>query len=178
MTQRGFKNPVVAYDRPDPGVNHFGGMFYLVSTGKGPTGGAFPLLRSTDLNTWEEIGTVFPPNGHPVWSANSDFWAPEIHQVSNGKIHVYFAARDMEGKLHVGVGVADTPEGPYVDPLGKPLVSDPHWAIDASYFLDVETQRQYVLWKIDGNAHGVPSVIKMRELDATLRTAQARPRPL
>ena len=163
-----FANPVVPYNRPDPGVNYIGGCYYLVSTGKAWNAkgwSAFPLLRSSDLVTWEELGTVFLPGGHPSWSANTDFWAPEIHQVANGKIHVYFTARDGQGALHVGVAVADSPLGPYVD-LGRPLVSDPHWAIDGSYFLDAETGRQYLLWKIDGNAHKVRSVIKMCELGA------------
>lgn len=165
--RRWFTNSVVRYDRPDPGVNRIGKWFYLVSTGKGKNGGAFPLLRSLDLVEWEEVGTVFPSGGHPVWSANTDFWAPEIHQVADGKVHVYFSARDPHGALHVGVAVADSPLGPYHDPLSGPLVSDPHWAIDASYFLDGETRKQYVLWKIDGNAHRVPSVLKIRELDSS-----------
>ena len=33
-----------------------------------------------------------------------------------------------------------------------------------TYFHDESTGKQYLLWKIDGNAHGVPSVIKMRVL--------------
>eukprot|EP00927_Polykrikos_kofoidii_P052903 TRINITY_DN4693_c0_g1_i1.p1 TRINITY_DN4693_c0_g1~~TRINITY_DN4693_c0_g1_i1.p1 ORF type:complete len:558 (-),score=43.34 TRINITY_DN4693_c0_g1_i1:60-1538(-) len=162
-----FTNSVVRYDRPDPGVNRIGAWFYMVATGKGRDGGAFPLLRSENLVAWEEIGTVFPSGEPPVWSANTDFWAPEIHEVANGKIHVYFTARDYQGALHLGVAVADTPIGPYTDPLGAPLISDPFWAIDASYFSDPESQKQYLLWKIDGNAHRVPSVLKMCELDAS-----------
>ena len=49
-----------------------------------------------------------------------------------------------------GLALASDPLGPYRD-LGRPLVSDPHWAIDPSYFRD--EQRQFVLWKVDGNAH-------------------------
>ena len=34
-----------------------------------------------------------------------------------------------------------------------------------SYFYDAATGKQYVLWKVDGNAHKVPSCIKMSTLD-------------
>lgn len=34
-----------------------------------------------------------------------------------------------------------------------------------SYFYDAATGKQYVLWKVDGNAHQVPSCIKMSTLD-------------
>ncbi|CAE7891246.1 unnamed protein product, partial [Symbiodinium microadriaticum] len=65
------------------------------------------------------------------------------------------------------VATSDKAEGPYQD-IGEPLVSDPHWAIDATYFSDHESGKQYLLWKIDGNAHNVPSAIKIRELDTTV----------
>eukprot|EP00434_Breviolum_minutum_P007525 symbB.v1.2.006643.t1/scaffold394.1/size213099/8 len=167
-----FTNPIIPGDYPDPGANKIGDHFYLVATGGGPKG-AFRILRSADLVHWEKCGQVFGPENLPSWSGGAygeqcDYWAPEIHQLP-GCVAVFFSAREPSNvgrALHIGVATAERPEGPYTD-SGGPLISDPHWAIDASYFHDDATGKQYVLWKVDGNAHKVPSCIKMRELDAT-----------
>eukprot|EP00435_Cladocopium_sp_Y103_P065240 s71_g27.t1 len=164
-------------DYPDPGANKIGDHFYLVATGGGPKGReSFRILRSPNLLHWEPCGQalrgVFGPDTLPSWSGGAhgqscDYWAPEIHQLP-GCVAVFFSAREPKevGRaLHIGVATAERPEGPYRD-IGQPLISDPHWAIDASYFHDVATGKQYVLWKVDGNAHKVPSCIKIRELDA------------
>ncbi|CAE7566620.1 abn-ts [Symbiodinium natans] len=158
-------------DYPDPGVTRIGGSYYLVATGGGQAG-AFRMLRSADLIHWEPCGQVFSSESLPCWSGGAhgekcDYWAPEMHQLPDGRSAVFFSAREPSpGRaLHIGVATADHPEGPYHD-SGQPLVSDPHWAIDATYFYDKGTGKQYLLWKIDFNAHSVPSVIKMRELNA------------
>ncbi|CAJ1375812.1 unnamed protein product [Effrenium voratum] len=166
-----FTNPIVAGNYPDPGVNKIGEYYYLVATGGGP-GGAFRMLRSRDLVAWEMCGQVFDAKTLPAWSGGAhgekcDYWAPEIHQLPDGRCAVFFSAREPQDAglaMHVGMAFAERPEGPYVD-LGRPLLQDPHWAIDASYFFDEDSGKQYVLWKIDGNAHKVQSVIKMRELE-------------
>ncbi|CAK9039792.1 5-alpha-L-arabinanase) [Durusdinium trenchii] len=143
----------------------------MAVTGGGPEG-AFRMLRSNDLVSWEPCGKVFSPETLPSWSGGAhgqkcDYWAPEIHQLP-GAVGIFFSAREPSpGRaLHVGLATAKSPEGPYRD-LGQPLLSDPHGAIDPSYFHDEATGKHYVLWKVDGNAHKVPSVIKIRELDAT-----------
>lgn len=53
----------------------------------------------------------------------TDFWAPELHVV-DGKIRVYFVARDTTGMLCVGVATSTTssPVGPYqyvLPPIGS-----------------------------------------------------------
>ncbi|CAE7916814.1 Araf43A, partial [Symbiodinium necroappetens] len=167
-----FANPIVDGDYPDPGAAWIGDRYYLVATGGGPQG-AFRMLQSSDLVHWESCGQVFSSKSLPVWSGGAhgekcDYWAPEIHQLPSGRKAVFFSAREpAPGRaLHIGVATSDKAEGPYQD-IGEPLVSDPHWAIDATYFNDHESGKQYLLWKIDGNAHNVPSAIKIRELDTT-----------
>ena len=84
---------------------------------------AFPIWRSTNLVNWTQVGAVFP--GKPAWPtwAVTDFWAPEFHRLASGRWVVYFAARNTNGTLCVGVATS-TPGGimgPYVD-RGTPLV--------------------------------------------------------
>jgi beta-xylosidase len=43
----------------------------------------------------------------------------------NGKYYLYFAANDIQSNAQlggIGVAVADRPEGPYVDAIGRPLI--------------------------------------------------------
>lgn len=49
---------------------------------------------SKDMVNWQLAAYVFPSNSstRPVWAV-SDFWAPEIHKISENQFNVYFAAR-------------------------------------------------------------------------------------
>lgn len=52
-------------------------------------------------------------------------WAPSIIQ-ANGKYYIFFGGNDIQNDDQVGgigVAVADKPEGPFKDALGKPLIS-------------------------------------------------------
>jgi arabinan endo-1,5-alpha-L-arabinosidase len=155
-----FANPVVAQDCPDPGVLEDGGTYTMVCT----PGWAYPLRTSTDLVHWTQQGTVFTAASHPTWATGS-FWAPELHKVGS-KYLVYFSAIDgASGTFAVGVGSAGAPLGPYQD-LGKPLLTEPKpGAIDAHYFR-ASSGKHYLLWKVDGNAVGQSTPIKIQELAA------------
>ena len=52
-------------------------------------------------------------------------WAPSVIS-KDGKYYFFFGANDVhEGEIGgIGVAVADKPEGPYRDLLGKPLIND------------------------------------------------------
>ena len=52
-------------------------------------------------------------------------WAPAIIY-ANEKYYLYFSANDVhEGEIGgIGVAVADSPEGPFKDALGKPLINE------------------------------------------------------
>jgi beta-xylosidase len=55
-------------------------------------------------------------------------WAPSVVE-NNGKYYFFFAANDIKTDSElggIGVAVADRPEGPYKDLLGKPLVGAFH----------------------------------------------------
>lgn len=69
---------------------------------------------------------------HKVLSVDSvewaefSMWAPAVLR-ANGKYYLFFSANDIQQNGQtggIGVAVADTPEGPYSDALGRPLIAD------------------------------------------------------
>lgn len=156
-----YANPVVDADCPDPGVEKVGDEYYMVCT-SGSYG--YPIRSSKDLVHWAYRGTVFTQDVHPSW-ASGDFWAPEIHGVG-GKFVVYFSARaSATGTFAIGAAAATGVLGPYED-IGHPIVAEPPpGAIDAHFFRAPDA-KQYLLWKVDGNAAGAPTPIRIQELSA------------
>ncbi|MFW5698810.1 MAG: family 43 glycosylhydrolase [Planctomycetota bacterium] len=84
------------------------------------------IYRSTDLCDWTQVGTISPADNY-MGSGNTDCWAGDV-VARNGRYYWYFSHR----KLNTGVMVADRPEGPYRDALGRPLLE----SFDPSIFVD------------------------------------------
>ncbi|WP_303310849.1 family 43 glycosylhydrolase [Hymenobacter sp. BT730] len=145
-------NPVLPGDFPDPSVTKVGTTYWATATSSN-WGPAFPLLKSSNLTSWELVGHVFP-DGPPGW-ADYYFWAPEISQEKN-KTYVYYTAHRRGGNLAVGVASATNPAGPYTD--HGPLVGQPHGSIDGFPMRD-EKGELYLIWKEDGNSVQEPTPI-------------------
>ncbi len=80
------------------------------------------VISSDDMVNWTDHGDVpaAGSDGIASWASNS--WAPAIaHKVINGqdKFFLYFANNGSG----VGVLTADSPIGPWTDPIGGPLIS-------------------------------------------------------
>lgn len=100
------------------------------------------VISSDDLVNWTDHGEIHVagPNGAAKWATQS--WAPAIaHKVIDGqdRFFLYFA----NNASHIGVLTSDSPLGPWVDPLGKPLIdrSTPgvegvHWLFDPAVLVD------------------------------------------
>lgn len=105
------------------------------------------LLWSTnDMVNWTEHGAVASLKDFPWRSRENGAWAIQTVE-RNGKYYLY-------APLHghgIGVLEADSPYGPFKDPLGKPLVWDQsNWYdIDPSVYTDDDGQA-YMYW---GNPH-------------------------
>ena len=104
------------------------------------------LWSTTDMVNWTEHGAVASLKDFAWRSRDNGGWAIQTVE-RNGKYYLY-------APLHghgIGVLVADSPYGPFVDPLGKPLVWDQsNWYdIDPSVFTDEDGQA-YMYW---GNPH-------------------------
>jgi beta-xylosidase len=127
-------NPVFDRYLADPFVFRFNDVYFAVGTRR-LEAGVFPILRSTDLAHWEEIGTALDP---PSPTLGTDYWAPEI-AYEDGRFYMYYSVgfRDVGHRLRVAT--SNLPQGPYVD-SGIDLL-DPKqvgFAIDASPFRDVD----------------------------------------
>jgi arabinoxylan arabinofuranohydrolase len=99
-------------------------------------------ISSDDLVNWTDHGIVqvAGPNGASSWAKNS--WAPAAaHKTINGKeeFFLYYA----NNASTIGVLTSDSPVGPWVDPLGKPLItketencSNVEWLFDPAVLVD------------------------------------------
>jgi hypothetical protein len=84
------------------------------------------IFRSEDLQQWTQVGVISPADNY-MGSGNTSCWAGDIVQ-RNGRFYWYFS----NGNQDCGVMVAERPEGPYHDALGKPLVD----SFDPTVFVD------------------------------------------
>ncbi len=79
-------------------------------------------FSSPDLVHWEKHPRIVD-TGAIRWAWRA-MWAPAITE-KDGKYYLFFGANDIQNDTSVGgigIAVADKPEGPYKDYLGKPLI--------------------------------------------------------
>lgn len=171
---RGYRNPVLPGDWPDPSVIRADGQYWATTTSSrwAPT---FRVLRSPDLVNWRLAGAVF--RRPPAWSVSGSYWAPELIRLGDG-YRVFYSARERprsrrrRGRLCIGVASAAKPAGPYAD-RGR-LVCQRRGSIDPFPVRD-ERGRLFLIWKEDGNAFSRPTPIWAQALSADA-TALVGPR--
>ncbi len=78
------------------------------------------LYSSSDMVHWQEHGS--PMSVETFAWAQGDAWASQAIE-RDGTFYYYAAVRAADG-FGIGVGVADTPEGPFEDALGAPLIDN------------------------------------------------------
>jgi beta-xylosidase len=129
----------------DPHIAVFGDTYYIYPTTDGSEGWrstSFSAWSSHDLVTWKNEGVILDLPRDVAW-ADIHAWAPAI-ATRNGRYYFYTSA-----DKNIGVAVADTPAGPFEDPLGKPLVSRDLFpnmqAIDPMVFVD-DDGSAYLYW--------------------------------
>lgn len=116
-------NPILKGWYADPEVTVFGNRYWIFPTYSAPYDSQlhFDAFSSPDLIQWTKHEQIL--NNKQVTWARRAMWAPAAVE-RNGKFYLFFGANDVhEGEIGgIGVAVADKPEGPYNDLLGKPLV--------------------------------------------------------
>ncbi|MDX9928957.1 MAG: glycoside hydrolase family 43 protein [Bacteroidales bacterium] len=83
-------------------------------------------FSSKDLTNWKKHERIID-TGAVRW-AEKAMWAPSVIK-RNGKYFLLFGANDIQSDEQtggIGIAVADKPEGPYRDYLGKPLIDKFH----------------------------------------------------
>jgi xylan 1,4-beta-xylosidase len=139
-----YANPIITAGSPaDPHVIRVDDTYYLYATTHGR---GYDVLTSKDLVHWEEQGRAFDdPRGGA--------WAPDVfHNVNgDGKFYLYYTDNDLAHdsgpeRKQIGVAVADSPLGPFVD---KKVLAP--GSIDAHLFQDDDGQLYlYYVEIIDG----------------------------
>jgi beta-xylosidase len=136
MASKPFNNPVLPGNYADPDLNFFEGRYWIYPT----TSCAydeqvgFEAFSSADLREWRHEGTILDIRTLS-WGKGTAAWAPSC-AFAHGRYWFYFSVGDGDG---LGVAVADNPAGPFIDALGRPLVSEYHHGaqpIDAHCFID------------------------------------------
>lgn len=142
----------------DPGVMVDNCTFYIQAGRDEGTGGfvmrEWYLFKSKDMVNWTR---TIPMSLKTFAWTNANAWAGQMIKARNGKYYWYVPINDIKfskDRMAIGVAVADSPEGPWKDALGKPLVNDsvematwnitnidqtPH-TIDPTVFIDDDGQ--------------------------------------
>jgi beta-xylosidase len=142
-------NPVIQGWYADPEAAVFEGKYWIFATYSAPYDEQtfMDCFSSPDLATWTKHPRIIDTNA--IKWAKRAMWAPAIVE-KGGKYYLFFGANDIQNDKEVGgigVAVADRPEGPYKDYLGKPLVDKFHngaQPIDQFVFTDKDGQHYLI----------------------------------
>lgn len=117
-------NPLFPGWYADPEAAVFNRQYWIFPTFSAPYDAQIFMdaFSSPDLVNWTKHPRIIDTKA--ITWAKRAMWAPAISK-KNGRYYFFFAANDIQHDGEVGglgVAVADHPEGPYRDLLGKPLV--------------------------------------------------------
>lgn len=100
------------------------------------------LYTTTDMVNWQDRGAVASLDNFKWYDGKNGAWAQQVVE-RNGKYYMYCPIHGHG----IGVLTADSPYGPFTDPIGKPLVwQKEHWYdIDPTVFIDDDGQA-YMYW--------------------------------
>ena len=104
----------------DPSSHVFNGRLYVYTSHDEDNATYFDMLdwhvfSTENLEDWTDHGAIFSLEA--IQWANKWAWAPDC-VVRNGKYYFYYPVE----RAKIGVAVSDSPVGPFVDTLGKPLI--------------------------------------------------------
>ncbi|RFS15383.1 glycoside hydrolase family 43 protein [Emticicia sp. C21] len=121
-------NPIFPGWYADPEAIIFGKKYWIYPTFSAPYGKQvfFDAFSSPDLVNWTKHERILD-TASVKWAKRA-MWAPSIIE-KDKKYYLFFGANDIQSDKElggIGVAVADKPEGPYKDLLGKPLVDKFH----------------------------------------------------
>jgi beta-xylosidase len=143
-------NPVFEGWYADPEAVIFGKTYWIFPTYSAPYDEQvfFDAFSSPDLVNWTKHPRIL--NKESITWARRAMWAPAAVE-KDGKYYLFFGANDIQNDKElggIGVAVADRPEGPYKDHLGKPLIDKFHnkaQPIDQFVFKDDDGQH-YIIY--------------------------------
>lgn len=179
-------NPILPDFHADPEILYSNKTkkYYIYSTTDGKPGWGgwqYYCYSSKNLKKWKNEGVVLDAKSDQISWANGNLWAPaavEVKQKDGSyKYYLYFSARPNDnGRKQMGVAVADSPTGPFVD-LGHPLLAKNHpgckgQLIDVDVFIDPVSKKPYLYWgnSFMAGAELEPSMTKIKDETVTVMT--------
>ncbi len=99
------------------------------------------LYTSTDMVNWTDHGAIASVKDFKWAGVDNGAWASQCIN-RNGKFYLYCSMPNNKG---IGVLVADSPYGPFKDPIGKALIHNSSDDIDPTVFVDDDGQA-YLYW--------------------------------
>lgn len=121
-------NPIFPGYYADPEGIVFGKTYWVYPTYSAPYSKQvfFDAFSSPDLVHWTKHEHILD-TVNVKWAKRA-VWAPSIIE-KNGKYFMFFGANDIQNDTEyggIGIAVADSPDGPFIDYLGKPLIDKFH----------------------------------------------------
>jgi beta-xylosidase len=95
----------------------------------------YHLFSSPDLVHWTDHGEVMHSRDIS-WALGGWLWAPGAAR-KDGKYYLYYPVKDKQSRWVTGVGVGDSPAGPFKD-IGHPIAGTS--GIDPALFIDDDGQ--------------------------------------
>jgi len=144
-------NPIIqTHFTADPAPMVHDGVVYLYTSHDEEDAEGFKMLdwrlySSTDMVNWTDRGVAASLKTFPWAVQSNDAWAPQVIE-RDGKFYLYVPISVAGSPKNViAVAVADKPEGPFKDVLGKPLVGPDEGYIDPTVAIDDDGQA-YLYW--------------------------------
>ncbi len=193
--------PIFNGDFADPASIFVGGDAFVYASDT--ISAHVPVLEIADPSRGSSVylGDALPTL--PAWTASGMQWGPAVWRRPDGVYVLYYSTPDSHvstscletaHRAHVTDGlcyvawsqttrqcissaISSSPAGPFTDRSSAPLICpvSQGGAIDPSVFVTT-AGRPYLLWKSDGNAYGIPTVIYSQPLapdgQATVGPAQ------
>ena len=117
-------NPIIQGWYADPEAHVFAGKYWIYPTYSAPYRDQVFLdaFSSSDLITWEKHSRIVDTSA--IKWARRAMWAPSIVE-KGGWYYLFFGANDIQNDSQpggIGVARSRSPQGPFIDHLGKPLI--------------------------------------------------------
>ena len=127
----------------DPSAHVFNGKIYIypshdIETGIAPNdNGDHFDMKDFHVLSMDSVGGEVKDNGEAInikdipW-AGRQLWAPDAAE-KNGKYYLYFPVKDKQDIFRIGVGVSDSPVGPF---KSEPIPIEGSFSTDPAVFKD------------------------------------------
>jgi len=172
-------NPVVSHRHlADPNGYVWNNRIYAICSNDDDNSAGYDMksavvISTSDRLNWTDHGDVFRVTRDAKWAYGS--YAPTAIP-AKGKIYMYFP----NVTSGVGVLVADRPEGPYKDPLGKALINSTlcngvAWCFDPDVFVDTDGSAYLVYGGGNNTANPYGDNIRGIALNADMISVKGSP---